>query len=135
MNLDWQDSAACASADPDLFSGDTPNARRLAVAICARCPVRDACYAHAADNATFEVVQGGVWWDARGNPTSVRGAITAVVEDGSPAAPPLTCPGGHPSSRYRWISKRCDQAGCKQANTYYEHHAYLRRKQRRSEAA
>lgn len=58
----WQQSAACLSADPELFfpvSGTGPSLRQAeqAKAVCARCPVRQECLAYAV--ATRQ--QHGIW--------------------------------------------------------------------------
>jgi Transcription factor WhiB len=54
--------AACAGADPALFfpdRGDT-EAEAAAVAICAGCPIRAACYARAVQNGERSGIWGGV---------------------------------------------------------------------------
>ena len=57
----WMDGALCAQTDPDLFTdfggnGQTPKR------ICARCPVRTQCAAHASDLHAFEgLAMNGVW--------------------------------------------------------------------------
>lgn len=50
----WQEKAACRDLPVELFLGpehETPRQRRArearALAVCAGCPVRDACLAHA----------------------------------------------------------------------------------------
>lgn len=50
----WQESAACAGMDLDLFFGrdgepaaEREARERRALAVCAGCPVRDACLEHA----------------------------------------------------------------------------------------
>jgi WhiB family transcriptional regulator, redox-sensing transcriptional regulator len=53
----WQDRAACAGLDPDLWfpepGGDTATAK----AICAGCPVRWQCY----DYAQTRPEKHGIW--------------------------------------------------------------------------
>lgn len=53
-NYEWQHRGACAEADPNLFfhpDGERGPARRLrelsALAVCADCPVLEACRRHA----------------------------------------------------------------------------------------
>ena len=60
----WHDDAACVGLPSDLFFGpdrEAPSRRREreagAIAVCADCPVRDDCLAHA---ASFPEVYG-VW--------------------------------------------------------------------------
>jgi WhiB family redox-sensing transcriptional regulator len=56
---DWIDEAACAGADPELFfpkKNDGP--AREAKAVCASCPVREACRDYAVRSP---VMLAGVW--------------------------------------------------------------------------
>ena len=46
-NYDWMSGALCAQTDPDLWHPEQGAAYQQAEQICARCPVRDACTAHA----------------------------------------------------------------------------------------
>jgi len=64
--------AACKGADPDLFFGpftEFVSARQKreveAKAICARCPVRDACLAYALDSREMFGIWGGLNEDER----------------------------------------------------------------------
>jgi WhiB family transcriptional regulator, redox-sensing transcriptional regulator len=57
----WQDEAACADADADLFFAADEERQREALALCSGCPVRDACLEHAL--ATGE--QYGIWGGVR----------------------------------------------------------------------
>lgn len=54
--------AACRAADPDLFFPDRGDAaaEAAAVAICAGCPVRVACYARAVRNGERFGIWGGI---------------------------------------------------------------------------
>jgi len=63
-NYEWQQSGACAAADPNLFfhpDGERGPARRLrddqALAVCGACVVRVACLRH----ATSAQEPYGVW--------------------------------------------------------------------------
>nr|WP_040422053.1 WhiB family transcriptional regulator [Actinopolymorpha alba] len=63
---DWQEHAACRSEPSDLFygpEGEKPPERtdreRYALAICARCPVRDQCQKHATSLPETYGVWGG----------------------------------------------------------------------------
>lgn len=39
----WGEGALCAQADPELWFSDRPTLKAQAAAICAQCPVRQAC--------------------------------------------------------------------------------------------
>jgi hypothetical protein len=52
--------AACLGADPALFFPEAGEAEALAVAICAGCPVRAACYERAVQNGERSGIWGGV---------------------------------------------------------------------------
>lgn len=56
----WRAQAACRGVNPDVFFPDKGQSVARARAICARCPVRDACleYALAAGSNHVDV---GVW--------------------------------------------------------------------------
>lgn len=48
MNLDWMDSALCAQTGPEVFFPEgSGHSYRTAKTVCARCPVKAACEAHA----------------------------------------------------------------------------------------
>ncbi|MFF0144916.1 MULTISPECIES: WhiB family transcriptional regulator [Amycolatopsis] len=60
----WLARAACQDEDPELFfpiSDVGPGARQVAQAkaVCARCPVRQACLSYALDNGLSNGVFGG----------------------------------------------------------------------------
>lgn len=58
---EWQDQAACQDADIDLFFSLNDSDQEQALALCDRCPVRDACLQHAlAHRETF-----GIWGGTR----------------------------------------------------------------------
>jgi WhiB family redox-sensing transcriptional regulator len=63
---DWQDDAACRTASVELFfgpEGERPTVRRereaRALAICAQCPVLEACRRHALTLPEIYGVWGG----------------------------------------------------------------------------
>jgi WhiB family transcriptional regulator, redox-sensing transcriptional regulator len=61
---DWRHEAACRDEDPELFfpvSEMGPVARQVseAKAVCARCPVANACLDYALDNALDFGIFGG----------------------------------------------------------------------------
>ncbi|MGW7268126.1 WhiB family transcriptional regulator [Streptomyces sp. NPDC054842] len=67
---DWRESAACRTADPDLFFpiGNTGPALlqiEEAKAVCRVCPVRDACLEWAMDSEQTQGVWGGTSEDER----------------------------------------------------------------------
>ncbi len=53
---EWEQSAACASVDPEEWFPDKGGSTRAAVAICAGCPVRRSCLATA-----LLLTEVGVW--------------------------------------------------------------------------
>ncbi|EIE97827.1 WhiB family transcriptional regulator [Saccharomonospora glauca] len=64
-NSEWWHSAACRDEDPELFfpiSDMGPGAQQTAraKAVCARCPVRDACLNHALENGLDHGIFGGL---------------------------------------------------------------------------
>jgi WhiB family redox-sensing transcriptional regulator len=68
----WQDRAACQGDDLELFFGhegesrrDRTERERAAAALCAGCPVRDACLAHALVVPERYGVWGGTTEDQR----------------------------------------------------------------------
>lgn len=61
---DWRHDAACNDEDPELFfpvSEIGPGARQTAEAkaVCARCPVREACLHYALDHGLDDGIFGG----------------------------------------------------------------------------
>jgi hypothetical protein len=68
----WRDHGACRGEDPDLFhpggtTGTWANDIAAAKAICARCPVIDACLAWALDTREDYGIFGGLTEDERWN--------------------------------------------------------------------
>jgi hypothetical protein len=59
----WMDSALCAQADPDLWTGtETGGSQKAPKKVCQRCPVRPDCNAHrAALEAATDTVLPGIW--------------------------------------------------------------------------
>ncbi len=74
--LDWREFAACRGLDPERFFpvGDAwegeGNERRaeLALAVCARCPVRELCLADALERGDAWAVLGGTLPEERRTP-------------------------------------------------------------------
>ncbi|WP_202551109.1 WhiB family transcriptional regulator [Streptomyces sp. SID8352] len=59
----WWARAACAGTDPDAFYADGPdshNQRTLAQQVCAACPVRAECAAHAIQTGENWGMWGGM---------------------------------------------------------------------------
>jgi WhiB family redox-sensing transcriptional regulator len=56
----WRHDAACRGMDPDLFFPERGEAPAPAVAVCARCPVRDECFAYALAHGEKFGVWGGL---------------------------------------------------------------------------
>ena len=59
VHPDWRDDAACRDEDPELFFAHDDATAQRALAICAGCPVRDACLEHALANGERHGVWGG----------------------------------------------------------------------------
>ena len=47
LGTDWTRAAACRGLDPEMFYADRGGSVTEAKAICARCPVREACLEYA----------------------------------------------------------------------------------------
>ncbi len=60
MSSSWRQRAACRGVDPDVFYPASDEEAEPAKAICAQCPVRQACLEHAL--ATRE--RDGIWGGA-----------------------------------------------------------------------
>lgn len=58
-NLDWKSDAACRDLDVDLFFPETEAASGPALAVCASCPVREACLDFALRTRQDDGVWGG----------------------------------------------------------------------------
>ncbi len=58
-NLDWKADAACRDLDVDLFFPDSESDSAPALAVCAECPVRDACLDFALRSRQLDGVWGG----------------------------------------------------------------------------
>ena len=59
LHPDWYDDAACFGADSELFFPTVGGSRKQvaeAVAVCARCPVKDVCFEFAYDLELY-----GIW--------------------------------------------------------------------------
>lgn len=59
MNLSWRQKAACRGVDPDIFYPVSDDDAGAAKAICAGCPVREACLEYALANRERDGVWGG----------------------------------------------------------------------------
>lgn len=58
----WTEQALCREVDPDLFYADKGDWHSVITAklVCRRCPVRDACLAHALETNEVHGVWGGL---------------------------------------------------------------------------
>jgi WhiB family redox-sensing transcriptional regulator len=67
--VQWRDLAACRTADPDLFFPHPEDSETIerAKAVCAGCPVLEACLAYAVETNQTEGVWGGHTARERGN--------------------------------------------------------------------
>ncbi|HEX6416769.1 MAG TPA: WhiB family transcriptional regulator [Candidatus Saccharimonadales bacterium] len=68
--MDWRHKAVCRDEDPELFfpignSGPAKAQIEQAKAVCGRCPVIDACLAHALKTGEDYGVWGGLSEDER----------------------------------------------------------------------
>ncbi|QGG94097.1 hypothetical protein GH723_02695 [Actinomarinicola tropica] len=68
----WRAQAACRGTDPALFYDPHPAAVAAAKTVCASCPVRDACAAHAIAAGEEYGVWGGLAADERPAPQPQR---------------------------------------------------------------
>jgi WhiB family redox-sensing transcriptional regulator len=59
-DTDWRQDAACRTADTSVFFPDTEEEAATAKAICAACPVREACLTFALANRQEQGVWGGM---------------------------------------------------------------------------
>jgi len=57
----WMIHAACAGTHRDVFFPENGAHVRPAKALCARCPVRDACLEYALNDPALHIVGTGVW--------------------------------------------------------------------------
>lgn len=57
----WQDDAACAGTDPDLFFPERGSISRAARAVCRACPVKAECLEYALGFTAREQFDFGVW--------------------------------------------------------------------------
>ena len=112
----WRDQAAClevVSADYDPFFADTKDLQAEAIAICATCPVRDACL-------TFAVRTGqqyGIWG---GQPQQVIRSLIVLERAGRPH-------GYRVSARHPQASK----THCKRGHRFTAENTYYTRDDRR----
>jgi WhiB family redox-sensing transcriptional regulator len=106
----WRDQAACrdvVTADYDPFFADTAELQAEAIAICAACPVRDACL-------TFAVRTGqqyGIWG---GQPQQMIRRLITLERAGRPHS--RRAPASHPQAS-KTHCKRGHRFSAE--NTYY----------------
>lgn len=60
MNLTWRQRAACRGLDPEIFYPATDEDAEPAKAVCALCPVREACLEHALARRERDGIWGGL---------------------------------------------------------------------------
>lgn len=58
-NLEWKADAACRTVDTSIFFPETEAAAAPALAVCARCPVREQCLDFALDTRQNDGIWGG----------------------------------------------------------------------------
>ena len=59
MNQQWRSRAACQGLDPEIFYPLDDEESEEAKAVCAECPVREACLEHALGHREKDGVWGG----------------------------------------------------------------------------
>lgn len=59
MNTSWRQHGACRGIDPDVFYPASDEEAEPAKAVCAVCPVREACLDYALTNRERDGVWGG----------------------------------------------------------------------------
>ena len=58
-SITWRDQAACRGLDPEIFYPVSDEDSDAAKAVCAQCPVREACLEYALANRERDGVWGG----------------------------------------------------------------------------
>ncbi len=58
-NLDWKSDAACRTVDTSIFFPESEAAAAPALAVCARCPVREQCLDFALETRQHDGIWGG----------------------------------------------------------------------------
>lgn len=58
-NLEWKSDAACRTVDTSIFFPETEAAAAPALAVCARCPVREQCLDFALETRQHDGIWGG----------------------------------------------------------------------------
>jgi WhiB family redox-sensing transcriptional regulator len=58
-SITWRDQAACRGLDPEIFYPVSDEDADAAKAVCATCPVREACLEYALANRERDGVWGG----------------------------------------------------------------------------
>ena len=106
----WRDQAAClevVSSDYDPFFSDAKDLQAEAIAICATCPVRDACLTFAVRTSQ----QYGIWG---GQPQQIIRRLIALERAGRPQS--RRAPPSHPQASKTHCKRghRFDRE-----NTYY----------------
>ncbi len=59
LNQSWRQRAACRGLDPEIFYPAAEEDSEVAKAICAECPVREACLEYALTSREHEGIWGG----------------------------------------------------------------------------
>jgi WhiB family redox-sensing transcriptional regulator len=59
ITTSWRDQAACRGLDPDIFYPVSDDDADMAKAVCATCPVREACLEYALANRERDGIWGG----------------------------------------------------------------------------
>lgn len=83
--LAWQEHALCASELPEAFVSPSATLQAAALAICARCPVREQCLDTAFANDERFGIWGGMTAEDRARvtgdtrPTTIKGVVDDLL--------------------------------------------------------
>lgn len=116
----WHQAAECATAGLPTDVWFDPGHERLALQICAECPVRVACLTAALEE------ESGIRDRAQG----IRGGLTAVqrMNLASPRSRPVLDHPTIPHGMFRLYQKGCRCAACTEANSIRSREFYDRRR-------
>lgn len=133
-------AALCAQADPDLWHPRPGQSRQLsqALAVCAACPERAACLAHALEHGEDDGVWGGTTPAQRARLKRRRGGQRGTPPNPVGDHPPvrleleLSEDEARAAHRAYWSGRR-DEATIR-GEAAYQRHAKRRQRQRQAEA-
>ncbi|MGW8565688.1 WhiB family transcriptional regulator [Isoptericola sp. NPDC055881] len=77
LTAEQTEMALCAQADPEAWFPEKGGSTRTAKAVCAHCPIREACLEVALANGYREGVWGGASWLERKRILRARAVVAA----------------------------------------------------------